>query len=497
MRTCLAILAIIIASASVWATGPSSAAALGDPDTAFRNPGGEAPAFSATKSSAASPLTERLEVRLPGTEEGLRLPEPTRVAQAPGTSGPGTEAGTSTEKAAPEGLYSGSIWSRSTMTGDWGGFRNTMAEMGITLDSDFTQIGQGVVSGGLDTGWKYQGRGQITLKVDTQKLGLWPGGFLTVQAEGNYGETVNATTGTLIPVNTSAIFPTADATQFVLPHWYFMQFFSEYVGVVLGKLDTTGGDANAFAHGKGDTQFFNMSFNFNPVTTLIVPYATLGAGVIVLPTKDPKEWIANLSVFNPTGEADDVGFNTLFASGAVIAAETRLTTHFFDLTGHQLVGGGYSTTKYLNLDQRVRNLLIPRLPVSQHDGSWMVYYNFDQYLYQPEKTVDRGLGLFGRFGASDGVANPLKYFYSIGLGGKGLIPSRPLDQFGVGYFYTTISKAQIPSSLGFRDTQGFEVYYNVYVTPWAQLSPDFQIVRPSQQGVETAYVVGFRLRLVF
>jgi porin len=394
------------------------------------------------------------------------------------------------------GPYAGDLWSRSTLTGNWGGFRDTMAGKGITLDSDFTQIGQSVVSGGLDLGWKYQGRGQITLKVDTGKAGLWPGGFLTIQAEGNYGENVNGNTGSIIPVNTSAIFPTAAATQFVLPHWYFMQFFSEYVGVVLGKLDTTTGDANAFAHGKGDTQFFNLAFNFNPVTVLTVPYATLGAGLIVLPTKDPKEWIASLSVFNPTGQADNLGFDALFANGAVIAAETRLTTHFFDLTGHQLVGGTYSTSKYTDLDQRVLDLIIPRLPVSQSDGSWSFYYNFDQYLYQPEKGVDRGLGLFGRFGASDGVANPLKYFYSFGVGGKGLIPARPLDQFGIGYYYGTVSDANIPTRLGFRDTQGFEAYYNIYLTPWAQLTPDIQVIRPSQQQVDTAAVVGFRLRLV-
>jgi porin len=401
-------------------------------------------------------------------------------------------------QAAPEsaGPYAGDLWSRSTLTGNWGGFRDTMAAKGITLDSDFTQIGQSVVSGGLDLGWKYQGRGQITLNVDTGKAGLWPGGFLTIQAEGNYGENVNGNTGSILPVNTSAIFPTAAATQFVLPHWYFMQFFSEYVGVALGKLDTTTGDANAFAHGKGDTQFFNLAFNFNPVTVLTVPYATLGAGLIVLPTKDPKEWIASLSVFNPTGQADNLGFDTLFASGAVIAAETRLTTHFFNLTGHQLVGGTYSTSKYTDLDQRVVDLIIPRLPVSQHDGSWSFYYNFDQYLYQPEKGVDRGLGLFGRFGASDGVANPLKYFYSFGVGGKGLIPARPLDQFGIGYYYGTVSDANIPTRLGFRDTQGFEAYYNVYLTPWAQLTPDIQVIRPSQQQVDTSVVVGFRLRLV-
>ena len=402
-------------------------------------------------------------------------------------------------QAAPEstGPYAGDLWSRSTMTGNWGGFRDTMAAKGITLDSDFTQIAQSVVSGGLDIGWKYQGRGQITLNVDTGKAGLWPGGFLTVRAEGNYGEDVNLDAGSLIPVNLSATFPTAGRSQFVLPHWYFTQFFSQYFGVFLGKLDTTTGDANTFAHGKGDTQFFNMAFNFNPVGALIFPYATLGAGLVVLPSKDPKQLIATIMVSNPTGRADDAGFDTLFASGAVISGSARLTTHFFDLTGHQSVGFGYSTMKYLDLDQRVANLIIPRLPTSQHDGSWGFFYNFDQYLYQPEKGVDRGFGLFGRFGASDGVANPLHYFYSIGVGGKGLIPIRPRDEFGIGYYYGDVTNARIPSTLGFRDTQGFEAYYNLHITPWAQLTPDIQVIRPSQQRVDTAVVMGFRLRLVF
>ena len=419
-----------------------------------------------------------------------------QAAPAPG-SGTGAAAGTSTEKPASADPYAGELWTRSTMTGDWGGFRDTLAAKGVTLDVDFTQIGQGVVRGGLDPGWKYQGRGGLTLKVDTQKLGLWPGGFLTVEAEGNYGEDVNGKTGVLIPVNTSATFPTAGQSQFVLPHWYFMQFFSEYAGVVLGKLDTTSGDANAFAHGKGDTQFFNLAFNFNPVTVLTVPYATLGAGLIVLPTKDPKGWIANLNVFNPTGRADTAGFNDLFADGAVIAAETRITTHFFDLTGHQLAGGIYSTMKYTDLDQRLLNLIIPRLPVNKHDGSWAFYYNFDQYVYQPEKNVDRGVGLFGRFGASDGVANPVKFFFSVGVGGKGVVPGRPLDEFGVGYYYAYASTAEIPRKLRFGNGWGVEAYYNVYLTPWMQLTPDIQLVQPSQKAVDTAVVTGLRLRLVF
>ncbi len=179
MRTCLAILAIVIATSPAWAVDSSSAAALAlsDPDTAFRMPGGEAPAVSASESGAASLLAGSPGALLAETGESLRGPDgapvaanevfPLRVAQATGTSGSASAAGTSTEEPVSEGPYSGGLWSRSTMTGDWGGFRNTMAQMGITLDSDFTQIGQGLVSGGLDIGWKYQGRGQITLKVAT------------------------------------------------------------------------------------------------------------------------------------------------------------------------------------------------------------------------------------------------------------------------------------------------------------------------------------------
>ena len=53
----------------------------------------------------------------------------------------------------------------------------------------------------------------------------------------------------------------------------------------------------------------------------------------------------------------------------------------------------------------------------------MVYYNFDQYLCQPKK--DKGVGLFGRFGASDGNPNLMHYFYELGFGGKGLGTKRP------------------------------------------------------------------------
>ena len=90
-------------------------------------------------------------------------------------------------EAPPATPYSGDLWTRSTLSGDWWGVRNQLAEKGVTIDMSLTQVGQGIVHGGKDIGWQYSGgRGDINLSLDTQKLGLWPGGFLNVEAEGNF-----------------------------------------------------------------------------------------------------------------------------------------------------------------------------------------------------------------------------------------------------------------------------------------------------------------------
>ena len=202
------------------------------------------------------------------------------------------------QEAPPATAYSGDFWQRSTLTGDWGGLRNELAARGVTLDMSLTQAAQGIVHGGKDTGWQYGGgRGDIILNLDTQKLGLWPGGFLNVEAEGNFipadtiPKSINGKTGALMPVNSNQFFPTTAGDNFNLPALNFTQFLSPYFGFSIGKYATitsTSGDMNEFAHGKGDTQFMNAALNFNPMMSVTMPYSTLGTGLIVLPTKDPK-----------------------------------------------------------------------------------------------------------------------------------------------------------------------------------------------------------------
>jgi porin len=407
--------------------------------------------------------------------------------------------------------YSGDLFSRSTLTGDWGGSRNDLASRGITFDANVTQIGQGVLSGGKNGAWEYGGRGDLTFRLDTQKAGLWPGGFLTVELEGNWSQGVNGKTGALVPVNTNQLFPIPGGTNVGLPAWNFAQFLSTYAGVTFGKLQTiTNGDLNEFAHGKGDVQFFNTALNVNPAL-LVVPYSTLGAGAILLPTKDPNQAIVTASVVSATGSASSAGFDDL--DGPIIAGEGRVRTGFFGLTGHQLIGGLYSDKRYTSIDQRLDLDVIENRTLVARTGTWAVYYNFDQYLYQPDKEENRGIGLFGRFGASRGDPIPVQYFYSIGIGSKGPIEGRPFDQCGIGYYYSSIKNPtlQLPFSTRefLQDEWGFEAYYNIALTRWLLLTPDIQVVGGAQKNellslreretkrIGDAVVLGFRGQIVF
>ena len=70
----------------------------------------------------------------------------------------------------------GDVWTRSHLTGDWNGRRTELAEQGLTLDIDVTQIFQVNARGGKSTnnGFAYSGSADYNLTLDTARLGWWP-----------------------------------------------------------------------------------------------------------------------------------------------------------------------------------------------------------------------------------------------------------------------------------------------------------------------------------
>jgi porin len=404
--------------------------------------------------------------------------------------------------------YSGDLMTRSTLTGDWGGERGELARKGVTFDLSSTQVYQGVVDGGVDKGAELGGRADFILDLDTGKLGLWPGGILQVEVEGNYGEGVNRNTGALMPANTNQVFPVPGETQFAIPSVTYTQFFSKNVGVQVGKLQPIAADTNAFADGKGDIQFMNLAMNIVPLPLFTVPYTPLGITGIILPTGNPAEAVVVVSAFTSTGKADAAGWDTIKADNTTLWSEGRMKTDFFGMTGHQLLAVVYSTKEFKSIDQRISPDETSEL-VATKDGSWSAYYNFDQFLYEPVKGSGRGFGIFGRLGVADGNPNFLERFYSLGVSGKGMIASRPDDVFGIGGYVIDINNPELQTPDGtisfLRNEYGIEAYYDIAVTPWAHLTPDIQYARGALRhpiddrtvGIDNPLTMGLRLRLIF
>lgn len=400
--------------------------------------------------------------------------------------------------------YSGDWETRGYMTGDWNGLRTRMAEQGILWELEFEQFLQGNVHGGKDTNnaARYFGSWDLRLKFDTARMGLWPGGLLDIMAESQFGDSVNDEVGGLS--NDDALFPIPGYREVTMSQFSFTQALSEHFGFVLGKLDITGGDRNEFAWIHGDN-FLHSAFLWNPVTARTVPYTPLGAGIFV-----PGDWgIWTFSVLDTEGVPNESGFDTVFDGGTSIATEARFNVKPFDLPGHQLFGGTWSDKNFLSLDQDPRlglNLVNNRLLrnalrlllLERETSSWSFYYNFDQYFYVEPGDEKQGVGVFGRFGVSDGEANAVETFYSVGVGGTGLIPCRDRDKFGVGYYYLGYG-GDLIERVGLSNSQGVEIFYNIEVTPWFHITPDIQfIVNPGgNSDRDVAVVYGLRGQMTF
>jgi porin len=391
--------------------------------------------------------------------------------------------------------YDGDIFTRNTLIGGWAGVRDKIAtDNGLQFVLDVTQYYQGVIDGGLDETAAYSGVGDYHIRLDSGQAGLWPGGFIDVHGQTFWGRTINGSTGAVLPVNTQLALSAPAGVGTYLSHVVFTQFLSEKFAVMFGKLDATIGDDNAFAHGIGDRRFQNLGFSFNPVTLLTGPYSALGAGVMYLLG---GESMINFLVLDGDGRIDRAGFDTVFKGNTTFSANIKLESDFFEQPGHHWLGGLYGNGAY-NTQGQIPRLLIPNstAPPITEDNTWAIFYNFDQYLVSNPDNPDEGWGLFGRFGIADKSTNLIRTFYSIGVGGNSIIPGRNRDRFGIGYYYMNLSDERLGLLTGDNES-GIEVFYNAALTPWLELSADYQYLDGAVRAADNAHVLGFRGRIIF
>ncbi len=417
-----------------------------------------------------------------------------------------------TQPAAPE---PSDFWHQNKMTGDWGGARTALEEKGIAFKLDVTQAIQNNAHGGADTtnAFRYTGSTTMELTLDTGKMGLWPGGqfiFLADTKWGGYG--IQPKVGAMMPVNLDNYFPGSDDGGIItLSEFFYQQVLFDGKLIFLGgKLDGTRAfDTNEFAN-KEQEQFMNLAFRNNPLIGNFIHYTTMGAGFIVNPT---DWWSLRTAIVDTDGSATHTGFDTAFHgdTNTTVIHEWDFTIKPFGQVGHQRVGFVWSceNMQYLTpispfkelgptllklVGPKLFNKMTPLLPFSSSDDNIMVFYNFDQYLYTKADDPTQGFGLFGRFGWARDDVNAIESFYSIGAGGKGLIPTRAKDQYGVAYYLCDVSDRLRPVAV---QESGIECYYNFEILPWLHLTPDLQIIMMpgGNDDNDVSLVWGLRLQM--
>ncbi len=403
--------------------------------------------------------------------------------------------------------YDGTLWERPVLLGDLGGWRSGLAAQGYTFNISSAQYYQGVASGGVQQNFEYSGRNDYFLNVDGEKAGLWKGFFVTLHGESRYGDTLNSSTGSLMPVNIGNLFPTATGSTTALTGVKLTQALSENFIVFGGKINTLDGLTQNYAAGRGVDAFMNLGLALPIVAARTIPYSTLGGGFAVLKDMQP---VFSFMVLDTNNTPTTTGFQSFFNNGATIFSQLKLPVTVMGLPGHQAISGTYSTGTYSDLAPTAYFNPNVGLVVSTGtvNGSWCAFYSADQAFYVDPTNPNRSWGLFTNLGIADNGPSPIQTSFNVGLGGSSPIDTRPLDTFGIGYSFVDYSgpvKNVAPVLLPIQDDHAVELFYNYAVTPWFRVTPDLQILVPAKertlppgaQSIDTALVLGVRAKIDF
>jgi porin len=419
----------------------------------------------------------------------------------------------------PVSDYTGDFWNRATLFGDPGGWRSRLYDQGITLDAQLTQVFQGVVSGGSAKGkghGQYNGLFEATLTFDTAKLGLWSGGLFILTEQTSFGDPLKSQAGSLSPVNQTALWPRSYEDSSELMEYHLIQALPFNTVAIVGRLDPSNYlDQNSFAC-TSDSQFLNVSMNSNPLFGRFLTYSTYAALLMTKVTDDLTlaygAWTPNTAPGDYGGDWNDFGaavypifkYKVFNRPGMISAIAAYTSKDAVDVGNPRFVPG-----------------VITGNPPTKTDN-WIVELSGEQYFWQPEgasvpkaeggrkeefhvptkdfAAAQPGIGIFYRFSYTPEDRSAYDIYLSGGVGGRGVIPGRPYDRFGVGAYWLKESsdfKKQPIIATALQDEVGVEAFYNLAITPWLQLTLDAQWISPGIQSSDNAWVLGTRLNTRF
>lgn len=422
-----------------------------------------------------------------------------------------------------------SIWEQDTLTGDWGGARTALKDKGIDVNLTYINEVFSVLGGGLNRRASYEGRFDLSVDTDLQKLIGWNGAttHVTVYQLHNGGHTAVENVGSISdPSNIDAL-----ATTRLFTAWFQQTAFDGRVSLRIGQLAAD----DEFLNSQTASGLINGTFGWADVVASNMrsggpafPLATPGVRLAVKPT---DALTVQTAVFSgdPAGknctdapqQCNRYGTTFSFNGGALWIGELQYAVNqgkdAVGLPGVYKLGAWYASADFNDLHYgldaagiQVSLGVDPTATPVTHGGNGGIYGVADQMVWRGK---DSSLNLFLRGGYAPSDRNLVSYHVDAGAGLKGPLPGRPDDTLTFGVAYAKISKNvaavdqdTVPAVV-VRDYETvFELSYAAQLAPWWTVQPDLQyIVHPNggqdpndpTQRLGDAFLAGIRSTIKF
>lgn len=368
----------------------------------------------------------------------------------------------------------------------------SMEASGFIYAPGVHQFYQGVASGGQDREFEYGAKVDQFFTLDSDKLGLWDGGMMSMHVESRLGDDVNLDAVGFAPANTAMLYPKLGEHDTAITGLVLGQNITEEVQLVAGKFNALDMFYGMYPQtGRGVNGFMNASMVIPFGLARVAPLAFLGAGVTRYEGKLPQ---SSLVVYDTNDCSTTSGFDQLGDNGCNIMGTWRIFTETGGLPGSHLFGGAWSTGEFVSFDPTgwIVDPVQGIVAVPQ-DGAYSLFYIFEQSLWTGEGG--RNAGLLSQWSLADEETSPIGWTGNVGLQAQGLVQSRPRDRMGVGYFYTALSddfRALLSPLRDLGDVHGGEAYYSIAVMPGLYVTANLQAIEPADAGNDTAVVAGLR-----
>jgi porin len=379
------------------------------------------------------------------------------------------------------------IFKSPNLTGDWGGDRPKLEDVGLELGGDEILETLGNADGGLRQDTVVEGRLELFANVDMAKAFGLAGLIFHANAYQIHGEGLTSHyLGNLITVSNIEAPPSTRLFDL----WFQQSLFNDAVSLRVGQIAAD----DEFFVSQYAPLFISSTFGWPAIMGINLPsggpaypVARPGARVRVAVSSDLS---LQAALFSGDREIDPTGFDFETNGDLFAIGELAYSTKLFDLPASLKLGGWIHTGEFA--DQRLDSMHVSLAsPASngipdEHRGDYGGYFILDQLLWRKDGASDTGLGGFIRVGGNPSDRNLIELHMDGGFTYAGPF-GRDSDTIGIGFSYEQVSAGQRDLAADFGVLNGFvppepdfesvlEVSYQAQVASWWIIQPDLQWV---------------------